>query len=97
MFAVVNHLHLSRPVDEIGEAIRREGVVVLSALPGFEDFYFVKVSDDHGIVIILWDSPANAQNGAAKFGPTWFAQNIAPYLAKEQERSAGAVIARYEG
>jgi hypothetical protein len=97
MFAVVNHLHLGISVDELGEDIRREGLAVLSALPGFVDFYFVKASDTEGIVIIIWDSPASAQNGAAKFGPTWFAQHIAPHLTAEQGRSVGPVLVKYEG
>lgn len=97
MYAVVNHLHLNKPVDEIGADMQAEGVPLLSQLPGFQDFYLVKVDDRHGIVIILWDTPANAMNGSQKFGPTWFAQHVAPYLASEQERSTGAVIVRWEG
>lgn len=97
MFAVVNHLHLNKPVDEIAAAMRQEGLPILSRLPGFQGFYFVKVDDSHGIVIILWDTPANAQNGSQTFGPTWFAQNVAPHLASEQERSFGPVLVNYEG
>ena len=92
MFAVVNHLHVTKPVDELGIAIEQEGASVLASLPGFKGFHFVKVDDSHAIVIILWNTGADAQNGAQKFGPGWFAQHIAPYLASEQERSAGPVL-----
>lgn len=92
MFAVVNHLHFSKPVDEMGAAVRQEGLAVLSSLPGFRDFYFVKVTDDRAIVIILWEDAAAADSGAKVFGPTWFAKNFAPYLASEQQRSGGEVI-----
>ena len=95
MYAVINHLHLTKSTDEIGAAMQREGVPILSQLPGFQDFYFIKVDDSHGTVIILWDTPANAMNGSQKFGPTWFAQNIAPHLASEQQRSTGEVIVKY--
>ncbi len=96
MYAVINHLHLSKLTDQIADAIRQEGLGVLSALPGFLDFYFVKHSDSDGTVIILWDTPAHAQSGAQSFGPTWFAQNIAVYLTRDQERSTGEVVAKYE-
>ena len=92
MFAVVNHLDVTKPVDELGVAIEQEGASVLAGLPGFKGFHFVKVDDTHCIVIILWNTPADAQNGAQQFGPGWFAQNIAPYLASEQERSVGPVL-----
>ena len=35
-------------------------------------------------------------NGAKTFGPTWFAKNVAPYLASEQQRSVGEVILHYQ-
>lgn len=95
MFAVINHLALTKPVDELQKDIEREGLPLLSSYPGFEDFYLVKVAEDKAIIVILWDSPANAQSGSAKFGPTWFAQNIAPFLASEQQRSVGQVVTRY--
>lgn len=47
------------------------------------------------MVIILWVSADEAVNGAKTFGPTWFAQHIAPYLASEQQRSMGEVIVQY--
>ena len=97
MYAVVNHLHLTKSTDEIGLAMQEEGVPLLASYTGFRDFYFVKVDDSHGIVIILWDTPTNAMNGSQKFGPTWFAANVAPYLASEQERSTGPVIVEWTG
>jgi heme-degrading monooxygenase HmoA len=97
MFAVINHLHLSKPVNEFQAPIEQEGLLpLLSSLPGFRNFYFVRVSEDRGVVIILWDSAAEAANGANEIGPTWFAQHIAPYLASEQQRSVGEVIVQSE-
>lgn len=92
MFAVVNHLHFNKPTDELRASIEEEGAPLLARQPGFRNFYFVKTAEDRGIVIILWETATDAQNGAAVFGPTWFAQNLAPYLASEQQRSVGAVI-----
>jgi heme-degrading monooxygenase HmoA len=92
MYAVVNHLHLSIPVDQIVEGMEREAIPLLKGLPGFQGINLVKVASDRAIVILFWDSAANADNGAKTFGPTWFAKNIAPYLASEQQRSVGEVI-----
>jgi len=88
----VNHLHFSKPVDDLRESVEQEGAPLLASLPGFKGFHFIKVDDTHAIVLIFWDTPADAQNGAQVFGPTWFAKNFAPYLASEQQRSAGAVL-----
>ena len=92
MYAVVNHLHFSKPVDEFRAAVSNEGLPLLQSLPGFKDFYFVKVADDRAIVILVWQDAASAESGAKTFGPTWFAKNLAPYLASEQQRSSGDVI-----
>jgi hypothetical protein len=95
MFAVVNHLHLKIPVDQLRPAVEAEGIPILSKLPGFHDLLFVKAAEDRAIVILLWASAADADNGAKTFGPTWFAKHIAPQLASEQQRSAGEIVAQY--
>ncbi len=92
MFAVVNHLYLTKPVDEFREPLERDGLPLLASQPGFIAFHLVRAADDHAIVVILWESPAAAQNGAAVFGPTWFHNNIIPYLKSEQQRSVGPVL-----
>ncbi|MCK6629826.1 MAG: hypothetical protein L6R45_32210 [Anaerolineae bacterium] len=95
MFAIVNHLHLNVPVEQIRLGAEQDGVSLLKEMPGFQGINLVKVADDRMIVILYWDSAANADNGAKIFGPSWFAKNIAPFLASEQQRSAGEVILHY--
>jgi heme-degrading monooxygenase HmoA len=92
MFAGVNHLQLSKPVDSFRSALEDEGLPILAREPGFRDFYFVRAAEDRAIVIILWDNAEAADRGARAFGPIWFATHIAPYLASEQQRSMGDVI-----
>jgi hypothetical protein len=92
VFAVINHLHLSIPVDQIIEPLRGEGLAVLQAQPGFRGFQLIREADDRATAIILWEDGAAAQAGAAVFGPTWFAANIAPHLASEQQRTVGPVV-----
>jgi hypothetical protein len=94
MYVVINHLHLSIPVDQLRPGLEQEGVPLLQSMPGFQGFYLVKNADDRATALIFWDSAANAENGAKTFGPTWFAKNIAPYLASDQQRSVGEIIVR---
>jgi hypothetical protein len=96
MFAVINHLHFSKPVAEFRAGLAQEGLPLLASQPGFRDFYFVQEGEDRAAVIILWASAEDAANGARAFGPTWFAQHIAPYLASEQQRSMGEVMVQYQ-
>jgi heme-degrading monooxygenase HmoA len=93
MHVVVNHLHLDAPVEEFVPSLRAEGVELLSSLPGFRSFYFVKEASDRAIVVIVWDSLEDAAAGAKQFGSTWFAQHIAPHLASEQQRTVGEALA----
>jgi hypothetical protein len=93
MFAVVNHLHLNVPIDQVAAEVQSEGFRLLSQYPGFIAAHLVKEGDDRCIVLILWESGAAAQAGANQFGPTWFNDHIIPRLASEQRRSAGPVVA----
>jgi hypothetical protein len=92
MYAVVNHLHFSRPADSFKQELEAEGLPLLASLAGFKGFYFVRSAEDRAIVILLWESAETAQLGAQTFGPTWFARHIAPHLASEQQRSMGEVL-----
>jgi heme-degrading monooxygenase HmoA len=92
MYAVVNHLHLNIPVEDLVEPLEREGAPLLASQPGFLGFHLVKAGENHAIVVLLWESLEAAQKGAATFGPTWFAKNIAPQLASEQQRDVGEVV-----
>jgi hypothetical protein len=98
MFAVVNHLHLSKPVNEFQKSVEESGLPLLASFQGFQNFYFVRVDDYNAIMMIIWDSAENAQKGSQKFGPTWFAANFAPYLASasDQQRSVGEVLVSYQ-
>jgi len=96
MYAVINHLHLTIPLDNLREPLAQEGVPLLASLPGFRRFSLIKESENRGIALILWDTEANAINGGREFGPTWFAQHVAPYLASDQERTLGEIIVDHQ-
>lgn len=91
MYAVINHLHLNVPIDQMRPGLVEEGLPLIEALPGFQGIYMIKTDNDQATIIILWDSATNAENGAKTIGHGWFAQNIAPYLASPQQRSVGEV------
>jgi hypothetical protein len=97
MFAVVNHLHLDIPVEQLRPGLEQEGAPLLASQPGFRGFYLVRNEDRRATAIILWETAADAENGAKAFGPTWFAKHIAPHLASEQQRTVGEVLASRTG
>lgn len=92
MFAVVNHLEFSKPVDAFKEVVQSSGLPTLSSYPGFMGFHFVKVDEFKAIVLLLWESGAAAKAGAQSFGPTWFATHFKPYLVGDENRSIGEVL-----
>jgi hypothetical protein len=89
---VVNHLHLTIPVDDLVEVVEREFGPAFRARPGFERFHLVKAADDHAIVIIVWADAEAAAAGAAVIGPTLFAEHLIPVLASPQARSIGPAV-----
>ncbi len=95
MFAVVNHLQFSKPVEKFRESLENEWLRLLASNKSFIDFHFVKAADDKAIVLILWEDEESAQSGAKSFGPTWFAKNFKPYLIGPEQRSVDEVILSY--
>jgi len=92
MVVVVNHLHLNKPIESLRESFDKEGLPLLARQPGFIEVFLVQSDVDHGIVIIVWEDRASADNGGKVMGPTWFHDNIAPYLASEQQRTVNEVV-----
>lgn len=94
MFAVVNHLHLTIPVDQIRASLEQDGLPLLTGQPGFRGFNLVKAGETHAIAVMFWDSAADARNGTTQFGPLWFDQHVAPYLSGDQQLSFGEIIVK---
>ncbi len=94
MVVVVNHLHLTKPIESLRESMDRDALPQLSRLPGFVEAFLVNSDETHGIVIIVWEDRASAENGGKVMGPGWFHDNVAPFLASEQLRSVNEVVAR---
>lgn len=94
---VINHLHLSEPVDGLVDEIRATFEPAFRAQAGFRHFWLVREGDDRAAVIIEWDTPDDAIAGSQAIGPTVFASVIAPRLASDQVRSVGPVLVEIEG
>lgn len=69
---------------------------LLARLPGFRSFQFVKITNDHAIVILEWETEADAVNGSRSFRQTFFPKNIAPFLSSDQQRSVGEVLVEHK-
>ena len=95
MYAVINHYHLSIPVDQISPRFA-EAVPLVASMPGFQGAYLVKHTDDQATLLLFWDSEADAESANKLMGPTWFATHVAPYLASPQQRSVGEVIVQHQ-
>jgi heme-degrading monooxygenase HmoA len=63
MYAVINHLHLSIPVDQILPGFE-EAIPLVANMTGFQRAYLIKDADDRATVLLFWDTEADAENGA---------------------------------
>ena len=95
MHVVVNHYHLNIPVEQISPKFEA-AVPLVAGMPGFQGAYLFKNADDRATLLLFWDSEADAESAHQKMGPTWFAKNVAPYLADPQDRSVGEVIFQHQ-
>jgi hypothetical protein len=96
MYAVVNHMKLSRPLDE--DIIRRmntELMADLFKLPGVAHALCVQVADDSIVISVICDSEESLERAHQEVGSPWVGRNLSPYLAST-DRKTGPVIARSE-
>jgi hypothetical protein len=83
--AVINQLQPKISVDQIGEIIESEALVLLKHMPECEGIDLKKATSDQGTVILYQDNAVGTENGGRIFAPTWFANNIALNLASNNE------------
>ena len=94
MYAVVNHMKLSRPLDE--DIIRRmnsELMTDLLKLPGVAHALCVQVAEDGIVIGVICDSEESLERAHQEVGSPWVSQNLAHYLAST-DRKTGPVIAQ---
>src|SRR5215217_6540864 len=96
MYAAVNHMKLSRPLDDniIGR-MSSELMLNLSMLPGVAHALCVQVADDGIVIVVICESEESLERAHQEVGSPWVGENLAPYLAST-DRKTGPVIARSE-
>jgi hypothetical protein len=96
MYAVVNHMKLSRPLDDniIGR-MNSELMSDLLKLPGVAQALCVQVADDGIVISVICDSAESLERAHQEVGSPWVGANLSPYLAST-DRKTGPVIARSE-
>lgn len=94
MYAVVNHMKLSRSLDNniIGR-MNSELMANISKMPGAAHGLCVQVADDGIVIIVICESEEALERVHQKVGSPWVGENLAPYLAST-DRKTGPVIAR---
>ncbi len=92
MYAMINHFPLTIPVEDLRAPLEESGVPLISNFPGFQGLAFVAEGEKEAAMVIFWDTEDHAIDAGKAFGPTWFHEYVAPYLAGEQRRTVGKVI-----
>lgn len=94
MYAVVNHMKLSRPLDDnIIKRMNSELMSDAATMPGFADGLCVQVADDGIVIIVICESEESLQRIHHEVGSPWVRENLTPYLASTN-RKVGPVIAQ---
>ena len=94
MHAVVNHMKLSRPLDDaIIERMNSELMANIAKMPGVVNALCVQVADDGIVVVVVCESEDLLERVHQEVGLPWVRENLKPYLAGT-DRKVGPVIAR---
>jgi len=94
MHAVVNHMKLSRPLDDdIIERMNSELMSNIGKMPGVANALCVQVAEDAIVVVVVCESEDSLERVHQEVGLPWVRGNLKPYLAST-DRKVGPVIAR---
>src|SRR5689334_15269056 len=94
MFAVVNHMKLTKPLDDaIIERMNSGLMSDIPKMPGVADALCVHVADDGIVIVVVCDTADALQRVHHEVGSPWVRENLTPYLAST-DRKVGPVIAR---
>jgi hypothetical protein len=94
VYAVVNHMKLSRPLDnDIIARMNSELMSNIAKMPGVSDAACVQIADDGIVVVVICESEDFLERVHQEVGLPWVRENLKPYLAST-DRKVGPVIAR---
>jgi hypothetical protein len=89
---VVNHLHLSDPLNEETTKALHDAVHLVVDAGGLSA-QVAKVDDRHLILLLTFANAEEADRVAREVGGPWMREHIVPLLARDTDRSVGEVIA----
>jgi hypothetical protein len=89
---VVNHLHLSDPLNEETTKALHDAVHLVVDAGGLSA-QVAKVDDRHLILLLTFANAEEADRVAREVGGPWMREHIVPLLAGDTDRSVGEVIA----
>lgn len=91
VFTLVNHHHLSEPLpDSAYESLTARSAEMQNL--GLRAFQLIKVSDDHLILIAVFDSADAADAVNELIGSPWVREYVIPRLSSPTEQSVGEAL-----
>jgi len=95
MHAVINHLPLQKTTDwlELARMFEAFETTVRAQHPTFRGCTLIRVGDDHGILVVTFDSREALDTISKNVAAPWFAEHVRPLLAGAVSRSVGEVVA----
>jgi hypothetical protein len=93
MIAVVNHMKLSRPIDQaVIDRMQSELVPQMRQVEGFHDAMCVKIGDEALVFIVMAADQAALDRVSAVANP-WIGPNVRPYV-DSVDRKVGSIVVR---
>ncbi len=93
MYAVVNTMTLTRPIDgELASRMQAELMEQAKGVPGFVHATFIATGDDQAVMVIVCDSPQSVRLLHDTVGAPWIRDHVQPQVSAA-ERRLGPVLA----
>ena len=95
MHAVINHLPLQATVDwsALAKLIAEFEAATKAEHPAMRGCTLIRADDDHGILVVTFDSREALDDISRNVAAPWFAEHVRPLLADAVSRSVGEVVA----
>jgi hypothetical protein len=93
VYAVVNHLHFSQPIDPVLFAGAKKDLLPrMQAIEGCDAFHAIRTSEKDAFLVILGDNAEVLDRVATEVGSPWMHADVLPLLAGPPDRHIGPII-----
>jgi hypothetical protein len=94
MHAVINHLPLQKTTDwaELARSFTAFEERVRAQHSAFRGVTLIRVGDDHGILVVTFDTREALDDISKNVAAPWFAEHVRPLLTGAVSRSVGEVV-----